>query len=174
MKLHIGGTESHPEWKIFDIEPRPEVDFLGNAAELGQFADNSIEAIYCSHVLEHFHFALEDEVERVLKEWLRVLAPGGKLYVSVPDLNVLCCLYQRPKASLMERFHVVAMMFGSQENIYDVHKAGFDYETLSYYLNRAGYSEWTRMDEFQMFNDCSGIRVLGTLISLNVVATKAP
>lgn len=32
LKLHIGGKEVHPDWKIFDIEERPEVDFVGDAA----------------------------------------------------------------------------------------------------------------------------------------------
>ena len=42
MKLHIGGKESHPDWKIFDIEQRPEVDYIGDASDLSQFEDESI------------------------------------------------------------------------------------------------------------------------------------
>ena len=45
MKLHIGGKQAHPDWKIWDIEPRPEVDLIGDAAHMEQLADNSIEAI---------------------------------------------------------------------------------------------------------------------------------
>ena len=58
MKLHIGGQEKHPEWKIFDIEKRDEVDYVGDASDLSQFEDESIEAIYASHVLEHFYYAI--------------------------------------------------------------------------------------------------------------------
>ncbi len=92
MKLHIGGVQPHPDWQILDIEARPEVDCVGNAANLEQFADNSIEAIYASRVLEHFHHTLNNEVLNTLKEWHRVLIPGGQLYVSVPDLQVVCWL----------------------------------------------------------------------------------
>jgi len=52
IKLHIGGQEPHPDWKILDVEPRPEVDYVGNASDLSQFEDNAISAIYASHVLE--------------------------------------------------------------------------------------------------------------------------
>lgn len=62
LKLHIGGKEAHPDWKILDIEERPEVDFVGDAADLSQFEDNSVEAIYASHVLEHFHHSLNNEL----------------------------------------------------------------------------------------------------------------
>ena len=56
MKLHIGGTEAHPDWKIFNIEEKPEVDFVGDASDLSQFQDESIDTIYASHILEHWLF----------------------------------------------------------------------------------------------------------------------
>ncbi|MGL4499622.1 MAG: class I SAM-dependent methyltransferase, partial [Planktothrix sp.] len=85
IRLHIGGKEPHPDWKILDIEQRPEVDYVGDAADLSQFETDSIAAIYASHVLEHFHYGLNNELINTLKEWHRVLKPGGKLLVSVPD-----------------------------------------------------------------------------------------
>ncbi len=92
IRLHIGGTEPHPDWKILDIEARPEVDFVCDAVDLQQFADNSVAAIYASHVLEHFHYQLNDELFKALIEWYRVLQPNGQLFISVPDLKTLCWL----------------------------------------------------------------------------------
>ena len=79
MKLHIGGKESHPDWKIFDIEQRPEVDYIGDASDLSQFEDESIEAIYASHVLEHFYYFLNSELALTLSEWHQVLKKSGQL-----------------------------------------------------------------------------------------------
>ncbi|MEQ9007518.1 MAG: methyltransferase domain-containing protein, partial [Ekhidna sp.] len=72
IKLHIGGRQPHPEWKILDIEPRPEVDYIANASDLSQFENSSVQAIYASHVLEHFYHSLNNELITTLKEWYRV------------------------------------------------------------------------------------------------------
>ncbi|EKQ68400.1 hypothetical protein OsccyDRAFT_2931 [Leptolyngbyaceae cyanobacterium JSC-12] len=172
LKLHIGGKEPHPDWKILDIEERPEVDFVGDAANLSQFADESVDQIYASHVLEHFFYNLDNELIRVLAEWKRVLKPGGQLLISVPDLRTLCWLYLNPNFEPIERYQIMRMMFGGQVNQYDVHKVGFDFDTLGMYLQEVGFEHYWQVTEFGLFQDCSSLRVLDTLISLNVVAQK--
>lgn len=173
LNLHIGGKEQHPDWKILDIEPRPEVDFVGDASDLSQFSDNSIDSIYASHVLEHFYYKLNNELLIVLREWYRVLSPGGKLLLSVPDLKTLCWLYSNPDASAIDRHHIMRIMFGGQMNQYDIHRVGFDVDTLAMYLAEAGFDDMETVSEFELFKDCSGLRLMNTLISLNVVAMKA-
>ena len=172
LRLHIGGTRPHPDWKIVDVEPRPEVDYVMNAADLSAFADESVDVIYSSHVLEHFHHTLNNELLRVLIEWRRVLKPGGKLLISVPDLRVLCWLYGNPNLLPEERMHLMRIMFGGQTDEYDVHKAGLDFEILGMYVEQAGFSDYEQVSEFNLFPDCSRIRILDTLISLNVIATR--
>ena len=172
LNLHIGGQEANPNWKILDIEARPEVDFVGDAANLSQFADESIHQIYASHVLEHFYYGLNNELINTLKEWYRVLQPEGKLLISVPDLKTLCWLYLHPQLEPLERYQLMRIMFGGQINQYDVHKVGFDFETLALYLQEVGFQKYWQVTEFNLFNDCSSMRLLDTLISLNVVAQK--
>ncbi|MDY6940332.1 MAG: methyltransferase domain-containing protein [Cyanobacteriota bacterium] len=173
IKLHIGGKEAHPEWKILDVEERPEVDFIGNATCLEQFEENSVDALYASHVLEHFHHSLNNELIQTLTEWHRVLKPGGKLYISVPDLQVLCWLYLNPNLTPLERHYLMRIIFGAHSNEYDVHKVGFDFGILAMYLEEAGFEEYEPVSEFGLFNDCSSMRLMDTLISLNVIATKS-
>jgi predicted SAM-dependent methyltransferase len=172
MKLHIGGQELHPDWKIFDIENRPEVDYVGDASDLSQFEDESIETIYASHVLEHFYHSLHNEVIFTLAEWYRVLKKEGQIMISVPDLQVLSWLYSRPNIDVMTRLHIMRIMFGGQTNQYDVHKVGFDYEILCLYLAEVGFKKCVRVAEFNVFNDCSSLQLLVNPISLNVIATK--
>jgi predicted SAM-dependent methyltransferase len=173
LKLHIGGKKPHPEWKILDVEPRPEVDYVANADDLSLFESNSIESIYASHVLEHFYYGLNNQLINTLKEWHRVLKPGGNLLISVPDLKTLCWLYLNPNLMPLERHHLMRIIFGGQTNIYDVHKVGFDFEILALYLEEAGFQEYEQFSEFNIFNDCSSLRILDTLISLNVIAKKS-
>jgi len=142
IKLHIGGAEPHPDWKILDVEDRPEVDFVGDASCLNQFEDGSIEAIYVSHVLEHFYYGLNNELIKALMEWYRVLQLGGKLFISVPNLQVLCWLYLNPNLVPLEHHHIMRIMFGGQTNQYDVHKVGFDFDTLGLYLEEAGFHKF--------------------------------
>lgn len=52
----------------------------GDAARLHWFQDNVLDYIYSSHLLEDF-----DDTESVLREWLRVLKPGGRLIIFCPD-----------------------------------------------------------------------------------------
>jgi SAM-dependent methyltransferase len=50
------------------------------------YADNSVEAIYSSHTLQHLYLG---EAERVLSECARVLRPGGILRLALPDVEYL-------------------------------------------------------------------------------------
>ncbi len=172
LKLHIGGTEAHPDWNILDIENRPEVNFVGNASNLSQFPNESIKMIYASHVLEHFHYRLNDELISTLTEWHRVLETEGKLFLSVPDLQILCHQFTQPNLLVKQRLHLMQVMFGGQQNQYDVHYVGFDFEMLSLCLEEAGFSAWERVEQFGLFQDTSCLKLFGEFISLNVIATK--
>ncbi len=54
-------------------------------------ADNSVDCVFTSHFLEHIR---RPEAARVLKESLRVLKPGGRIRVVVPDVRKLIAIYQ--------------------------------------------------------------------------------
>jgi SAM-dependent methyltransferase len=52
--------------------------------------DNSVDYIYCSHMLEHL--SLED-ARKLIREAFRVLKPGGWMRIVVPDLKLLATKY---------------------------------------------------------------------------------
>src|SRR4051812_10216180 len=100
-KLHIGGRIRAEGWEIFDANADAHVDHVGDAADLSRFATGTFEAVYASHVLEHFDYI--DSIGATLREWHRVLVVNGMLYVSVPDLEVLASLFvQKDKLTLDE------------------------------------------------------------------------
>lgn len=170
-KLHIGGTEAVTGWEILNAIPGSHVDHIGNAKDLSRFADNTFSAIYSSHVLEHFDYAYE--LDSVLQEWLRVLAPGGTMYVSVPDLDVLAELFlQKDKLTYRERFNIIRMIFGGHVDEYDYHLGGFSQEILTRKLKMAGFTNIRKVKEFNLFQDTSSMTFKETLISLNMMAEK--
>ena len=52
----------------------------GDAKDLYWFKDNVLDYVYSSHLLEDF-----EDTQSVLKEWLRVIKPGGYLVLFCPD-----------------------------------------------------------------------------------------
>jgi predicted SAM-dependent methyltransferase len=74
-----------------------------NVAKRFPFADESVEAVFSSHLIEH----LPDPVARhMMAESLRVLAPGGVCRVVAPSLGWALGLYdeQHPEAMLKAIF----------------------------------------------------------------------
>jgi predicted SAM-dependent methyltransferase len=56
------------------------VQLAGDAARLHWFTDGSLDYVFSSHLLEDFA-----DTEGVLREWLRVLKPLGRLVLFCPD-----------------------------------------------------------------------------------------
>jgi predicted SAM-dependent methyltransferase len=169
MKLHIGGEQKKNGWKILNIQKKDNVDFIGNITDLSQFENNSIEEIYASHVFEH---VLQSEVNKTLKGIHRVLVDGGKFYVSVPDMDILCRMFIDPKAPLKVKHHAMIMMFGGQIDKFDIHYFGWNHQLVIDFFGQAGFKKLERVKSFNLFKDTSDYAPYGQPISLNVIAIK--
>ena len=158
IRLDIGGGE-HPRgegWTLIDRTVGRE------AFPLKDYADNSVTEIYASHVLEHFP---KGQVEAVLREWARVLAPGGRLRLSVPDLMLICAKLTEGK----EDRDYLGLIYGGQTGDNDYHRSGFGEAGLSDLLTRAGLIGIRRWNPPEDEKDCSSLDV-----SLNLQAIKCP
>lgn len=169
IKLHIGGAQAKEGWLIFDAQPGPAVDIVGDIRDLSAFSDNSCAEVYCSHVLEHVAAA---EMIPTLKEIRRIMTPGGRLYISVPDLDVICHLLLSPQLGVEKRYHVMRMLFGGQIDAFDFHKVGLNIAFLSNFLEQAGFASMEQVEYFGLFEDSSNLVVCDVPISLNVIAEK--
>lgn len=170
-KLHIGGREKRPGWEILNINPGPDVDHLGDAIDLSQFPDGTFAEVYASHVLEHFDY--KEALVAALREWRRVLVPGGTLRLSVPDIDILAhLLLQRHRLDVNQRFQVMRMIFGGHMDAHDYHLVGLNQEFLSGFLVAAGFEKLLRVQSHGLFRDTSDMVVAGTPISLNVTAQR--
>lgn len=89
--LNVGcGNHFHCEWTNLDLISDC-VDVIPYDITTGlPFADNSFDAVYHSHLLEHLHRSHGIEL---IRECLRVLKPGGIARIVVPDLEKIAMLY---------------------------------------------------------------------------------
>lgn len=176
MKLHLGcGKRFIPGFVHIDVVPYDHIDHVTSIDNLSMIPDNSVSLIYNCHVLEHFR---RHDVDRVLREWHRVLQPGGTLRTSVPDFEGICQVYTRTKDLSL----VIGPVFGRQDYLYNIHYNTFDFTTLKKYLEEAGFAKVRRYNwqdtEHADIDDYSQAYIPhmdkenGVLISLNVEADK--
>jgi predicted SAM-dependent methyltransferase len=170
LRLHIGGRERRDGWMVLDSEAREHVDHVGDCRDLSFLADASCDEIYASHVIEHLGY--DRDVGHALKEFHRVLVPGGRLRLSVPCMETLCALFVHPQTDINGKFHIMRMLFGGRLDAADVHLTGFNFDFLRDFLTRAGFQNIRKVEEFHEFEDTSRARFKGVLVSCNVEAFK--
>jgi SAM-dependent methyltransferase len=125
------------------------------------YADDSVDEIRASHILEHFGHS---EVALVLQDWIRALKPGGRIRLSVPDFAVIAERYHRRLAPSKEIFGYV---FGGQVDEDDFHRSGYNETSLRSLMQWAGLE---RIDRW-----CSNVDDCAQLpISLNLEGYKRP
>lgn len=153
MKLNLGsGDIVIPGYENLDAKFGSEIFPL-------PYDDGTIEEIRASHVLEHFPHG---QTERVLKDWVRALMPGGLLKVAVPDFPSLIQKYQS-----REQYPTHAVLMGGQSDERDFHKAIFDFEQLAHLMRNAGLVAINAWDS--EVDDCAKLP-----ISLNLCGHKRP
>ncbi|MFA7290897.1 MAG: methyltransferase domain-containing protein [Rhodocyclaceae bacterium] len=79
---HFTGVDSCKDVELFGIEMQPDC-VVETCAALPQFADASQDFVFSSHLLEHI-----DDYAAALKEWWRVIKPGGHLVLYLPHQNL--------------------------------------------------------------------------------------
>jgi predicted SAM-dependent methyltransferase len=138
------------EWREIrlDIDAGHRPDVVGSLTDMGGIESNSVDAVYSSHNLEHLH---AHEVPVAMREFLRVLRPGGVAVIVVPDLQVAgeILAADRGEETLWysegEPLTAMDMIYGHGKpiaagNLYQMHKTGFTASSLGRALGRAGFS----------------------------------
>lgn len=118
------------------------------------YPDEVADVVYASHCLEHFP---KSETLNVLREWVRVLKPGGTIKIAVPDFEWICANLDNP---LTEGY-----VMGGQTDENDFHHALFNRAKLTKLMEMCGLVDifpWTSEIE-----DCASLPV-----SLNLMGTK--
>ena len=89
--LNLGcGERYHGDWVNVDIVATGPGVMVHDLDRGLPFDDDSFDAVYHSHVLEHL---AKERAPVFLDECFRVLKPGGIIRVAVPDLETIARLY---------------------------------------------------------------------------------
>jgi len=157
LKLHIGcGKNSLDGWVNIDVHPAP---LALNVLRGLPFGDGTARYVFVSHLLEHLFFPRD--VKPFLAEMRRVLAPGGVVRIVVPDVEQCIEAYVKNDRSFfgnrreawpwwpenptrLEDFLAYAGAGAEPAYLFESHKYGYDFETLSSVLSDAGFSDIAR------------------------------
>lgn len=146
LRLDIGGAAvpyAPDEYITVDIDERADV--VADCREL-PYEDNTVDAIWASHVLEHL--AIKD-VPVALAEWLRVLRPRARAIIRVPNFDYVAKYWLTGE----DRGWAEAMVFGMQTSEGEFHKSAFTPAILRADLEAAGFEvlrvemRWTHNQE---------------------------
>ena len=142
LKLDIGSGFAHGEDGWVGVDPfSSEADVRAFMWDL-PYEDNTVDEIFSSHSLEHIGKA---QVPVTLREWFRVLKPGGKVTVRVPDLEWCVNHWLNHK---YDTGWCIDIIFVNQNHEGEYHKTGFIEYTLKKYLTDVGF----RITKFEELN----------------------
>lgn len=142
IKLNIGsGGIEHAGYLSVDLYDR-RANIIMDVTQL-DFPENSVAEILAVHVFEHLnpYHCLD-----ILKRWHKILKPGGKLIMEMPDIEELCRRFVG--ANTGERYGILNAVYGSvnttgdgdQSNITSPHLFGWWKQSLWDHLSNAGYT----------------------------------
>lgn len=149
IKLNLGsGGIDYPGYLSVDLYDQRALIHM-DITKL-DFDDGSVSEILASHVFEHLnpYHALD-----ILKDWRRVLKPGGKLVMEMPDLEKLCARFAA--ADNGTRYGIANVIYGSvnttgvggPDNITSPHLFGWWPQSLWDHLTNAGFTDIVFMEE---------------------------
>jgi predicted SAM-dependent methyltransferase len=129
-------------WINVDTNPKWFPDLVADAANMPDLSTQSADVVVLHHMLEHFGL---DGGAPVIQECMRVLKPGGKLIVCVPDMRALA---QGWLAERLDDYQFFVNVYGAyMGDEADRHKWGYTMTSLSRLLLANGCLAVRRLTE---------------------------
>lgn len=146
-KLNLGcGNKKINGYANVDIVKTNNVDEVFDLCEI-PYKDNTISTISSEHALEHVPL---EKSKKAIKEWFRVLEPGGVLNLYIPDLELCALGYvnsnnKKTINGVPDKVWYKMTLYGAQraENGSDAqhqfHLTGFSKDEIKELLEEAGF-----------------------------------
>lgn len=117
---HMIGIDSGKDTELFGVAMKPDI-VVSSAERLALFADNSVESVFSSHLLEHIV-----DWQAALREWWRLVKVGGHLVLYLPHAD----------------FYPNVGEFGANPD----HKHDFQPSDITDFF-RLAFPDWTLMED---------------------------
>lgn len=138
IRLNLGCNDLRLEGFInIDISTSPHIkaDLVADALNLSEhFNPESVDEIYCGHLVEHL---TPEEADEAIKHWKSLLKFGGKLSIMTPDFRYLAQEYLSGGISIEDMIDIYVFSY-VQESL---HKSLWDQESLFKILINNGFKE---------------------------------
>jgi predicted SAM-dependent methyltransferase len=164
-RVYVGCGDDHKDGYIgCDLRDTLTTSIQCKAWELSDHCEN-LEEIYSRHMVEHLTIK---EVECCLVDWRKSLKSGGRAVIIIPNMDFHIMQWGKArwnKESLSNENSNAAWgmagFWGWQrecdptlqnydQSHWDVHKSGFNEESITYFLNAAGF----RQIETKIVDEC--------------------
>jgi predicted SAM-dependent methyltransferase len=156
-----------PGFVHLDIDPNfPHLEIVCDLSkESIPLPDGSVSELLANHVIEHIPWR---NLPFIVKEWARVIAPGGRLFLRTPDMEFICRTYLEGKttpewpgdeAAMVEVFGdcgpsqwAVIKLFSGQDYPSNFHYNCFDIKSMTQLLTRYGFQDVKRIAAVPVFS----------------------
>jgi predicted SAM-dependent methyltransferase len=150
MKIEFGcgETPTKPGYLTCDIRDLPGIDFVCVAWEIDQHVQpGTVAEIFSRHFFEHLTF---QQGERLMSVWYDILQPDGICEIMVPNMDYHIQQWLHPK-NAKDFNHACAGFWGWQrgtfDDTWDIHKSGYNHQSLSKVMMMAGFRNIQRLDD---------------------------
>lgn len=141
-KIELGsGGKKRAGWLTMDLVPGADV--IWDLRWRLPLDESSVDVIYCEHVLEHLSFR---EVKELFGDIRRVLKPGGKFLISVPDLDIYLEAYGAGDTRLLT--FAPAITSNQKADILNYifymngeHRFMYNFDSLAFHLRANGFTD---------------------------------
>lgn len=155
-KLNIGSGVrplNQPGNAWLDLDVRPivdlfnhktyEPDIIADASKI-PVEDGRFDELLAHSILEHFS---KRDADKYLAEWARVLKPGGRAVISVPDMIAIAKKIITADDTGHDRkmYEAINLTYGEQDYPENTHLWGYTFKSLAERLRMAGFSKINRL-----------------------------
>jgi SAM-dependent methyltransferase len=130
----FSGSSSYYTFKQFHETIAKKKLYFADLINGIPFVSESLEIIYCSHVLEHL---TKNDGAQLLRECYRVLKKDGLLRLVVPDLDKAFDMYRDGKSQEM----LDLFFYTSDDPDFSAHKYGYNFAMLDRLLTENGFKD---------------------------------
>lgn len=159
VKLDIGAGGFSSDDTFLSVDAYTEADINALMWDI-PLPTASVDVIFSSQAMEHIS---KFQVVPTLREWARLLKPGGRAQIIVPDLEWICWWWLTHQSVDWD----MDIIFGHQQHEGEYHRTGYNPKILKDYVDVAG--GFTVMNCYYMGGDYTNLsfdeynRVHGTI-----------